>query len=220
MQLIDAATDEHIWAETYDRVLTTANVFDVQSEITRQIATALQAALTPAEEVSLVNRPTQSLAAYEAYLDAIAAARKSVELDPSYTEAWATLARAYLSRFWYTSRDPSDANEAWTAIGRARSLEPDSTVVGLMLGLYHYWVNYDYAAALIEVDRVLSLESNNEYAWAMKGWILRRPLERGAGRHAAGGRPRSEFGGEHDGSRGLVAGPGPLQGGSRLARCI
>jgi TolB-like protein len=70
VQLIDAATDEHIWAETYDRVLTTANVFDVQSEITRQIATALRAALTPAEEVSLVNRPTHSLAAYEAYLDA------------------------------------------------------------------------------------------------------------------------------------------------------
>jgi TolB-like protein/Flp pilus assembly protein TadD len=192
VQLIDAATDEHIWAETYDRVLTTANVFDVQSEITRQIAAALQAALTPAEEVSLVNRPTHSLAAYEAYLDArlllkqrddvgddvlteaIAAARKSVELDPSYTEAWATLARAYLSRFWFTSRDPGDANEAWTAIGRARALEPDSTVVGLTLGLYHYWVNYDYAAALIEVDRVLALESNNEYAWAMKGWILRR----------------------------------------------
>jgi TolB-like protein/Flp pilus assembly protein TadD len=192
VQLIDAATDEHIWAETYDRVLTTANVFDVQSEITRRIATALQAALTPAEEVSLVSRPTDNLAAYEAYLearlllkqrdevgdviltDAIAAARKSVELDPSYAEAWATLARAYLSRFWYTSRDPSDAAEAWTVIARARALQPDSTAVGLMLGLYHYWVNYDYAAALVEVDRVLALESNNEYAWAMKGWILRR----------------------------------------------
>jgi tetratricopeptide (TPR) repeat protein len=43
-----------------------------------------------------------------------------------------------------------------------------------MLGLYHYWVNFDYAAALVEVDRVLELESNNEYAWAIKGWILRR----------------------------------------------
>jgi tetratricopeptide (TPR) repeat protein len=192
VQLIDAATDEHIWAETYDRVLTTANVFDVQSEITRQIATALQAALTPAEEVSLVSRPTDNLAAYEAHLDArlllkqrdevgdiiladaIAAARKSVELDPSYTEAWATLARAYLSRFWYTSRDQSDAAEAWAAIARARALQPDSTAVGLMLGLYHYWVNFDYAAALAEVDRVLALESNNEYAWAIKGWVLRR----------------------------------------------
>ncbi len=192
VQLIDAATDEHIWAETYDRVLTTANVFDVQSEITRQIATALQAALTPAEKVSLESRPTDSLTAYEAYLDArlllkqrndrgddvlteaIDMARKSVELDPDFVEAWATLAHAYLSRFWYTSREQGDASEAWAAIGRARALQPDSTAVGLMLGLYHYWVNLDYASALIEVDRVLTLESSNEHAWAIRGWILRR----------------------------------------------
>jgi len=192
VQLIDAETDEHIWAETYDRVLTTANVFDVQSEITRQIATALQAALTPAEQVILVSRPTHSLAAYQAYLDArlllkqrndfgndvlteaIDAARTSVELDPGYTEAWATLGRAYLSRFWYTSRDQSDADAAWAAIDQARALQPDATVVGLMLSLYNYWVNYDYDAALIEVNRVLGLESSNEDAWAIKGWILRR----------------------------------------------
>lgn len=192
VQLIDSSTDEHIWAETYDRVLTTANVFDVQSEITRQIATALQAALTPAEERGLESRPTDSLAAYEAYLDAnlllklrqergddvlneaIDAARKSVELDPGFTEAWATLADAYLSRFWYTSREQSDASEAWRAIGRARALQSESTEVALMLGLYHYWVNYDYSSALIEVNRVLALESSNEQAWAIKGWILRR----------------------------------------------
>ncbi|MGB5336582.1 MAG: tetratricopeptide repeat protein [Woeseiaceae bacterium] len=192
VQLIDAATDEHIWAETYDRTLTTANVFDVQSEITRQIATALQAALTPAEQVSLDSRPTDSLAAYEAYLnakllleqrtergddvvsEAIAAARQSVELDPGFAEAWATLAHTYLSRFWYTSREQGDASEAWAAIGSARALQPDSTEVALMLGLYHYWVNLDYASALIEVDRVLTLESSNEHAWAIRGWILRR----------------------------------------------
>lgn len=192
VQLIDSATDEHIWAETYDRVLTTANVFDVQSEITRQIATALQAALTPAEQVSLESRPTDSLTAYEAYLDArlllkqrddrgdevlteaIDMARKSVELDPGFAEAWATLAHAYLSRFWYTSREQGDASEAWASIDRARELQPDSTAVGLMLGLYHYWVNLDYASALVEVDRVLTLESSNEHAWAIRGWILRR----------------------------------------------
>lgn len=192
VQLIDSATDEHIWAETYDRVLSTENVFDVQSEITLQITTALRAALTPAEEDSLASRPTDSLAAYEAYLnakllleqrtergddvvsEAIVAARQSVELDPGFAEAWATLAHTYLSRFWYTSREQSDAGEARNAIGRARALRPESTEVGLMLGLYHYWVNFDYAAALIEVDRVLALESSNERAWAIRGWILRR----------------------------------------------
>ena len=191
VQLIDSETDEHIWAETYDRVLTTDNVFDIQSEITRHIATALQAALTPAEEAGLANRPTNSLAAYEAYLEsklllrlddgledlageAIEAGKLAVELDPNFTEAWAQLAHAYLSQFWYLSRDPSDANAARAAIDRATALQPESTEVGLMLGLYHYWVNLDYSSALTEVDRVLALETGNERAWAIKGWILRR----------------------------------------------
>ena len=192
VQLIDSETDEHIWAETYDRVLTTDNVFDIQSEITRHIATALQAALTPAEEAGLADRPTDSLAAYEAYLEsklllqrldngfedlageAIEAGKLAVELDPDFTEAWAQLANAYLSQFWYLSRDPSDANAARVAIDRARVLQPESTEVGLMLGLYHYWVNLDYSSALAEVDRVLALESGNAQAWAIRGWILRR----------------------------------------------
>ena len=192
VQLIDSETDEHIWAETYDRVLTTDNVFDIQSEITRHITTALQAALTPAEETILANRSTDSLAAYEAYLkakvlleeqnanlgdlagEAIEAATLAVELDPNFTEAWALLARAYLNEFWYLNRDPADANAALAAIDRARLLQPDSTEVGLMLGLYHYWVNFDYASALTEIDRVLALESGNEKAWAIKGWTLRR----------------------------------------------
>lgn len=192
VQLIDSETDEHIWAETYDRVLTTDNVFDIQSEITRHIATALKAALTPAEEAGLANRPTGSLAAYETYLkaklllkqrddsvddigdQAIEAAELAVELDPEFTEAWALLANAYLSRFWYLSRDPEDANAARKAIDRARALQPESTEVALMLGLYHYWVNLDYSSALTEIDRVLALESGNEDAWAMKGWVLRR----------------------------------------------
>lgn len=192
VQLIDSETDEHIWAETYDRVLTTDNVFDIQSEITQHIATALQAALTPAEEAGLTNRSTDSLAAYEAYLEAklllegrdsslddladeaIEAATLAVELDPNFTEGWALLARAYLAQFWYLSRDPADANAALAAIDRARMLQPDSTEVGLMLGLYHYWVNFDYSSALSEIDRVLTLETGNEQAWAIKGWTLRR----------------------------------------------
>ena len=192
VQLIDSATDEHLWAETYDRVLTTENVFDIQSEITRQIAAALQAALTPAEEAGLAERPTDSLAAYEAYLssklleeryndtsedvidEAIEAAKLAVELDPEFAAAWSHLAQVHLDRFWFTSRDQSDASAARAAIERARALKPDAAEVGLMLGLYHYWVNYDYAAALPELDRVLALEPGSEQAWAIRGWVLRR----------------------------------------------
>ena len=192
VQLIDSATDEHLWAETYDRVLTTENVFDIQSEITRQIAAALEAVLTPAEVAGLAERPTDSLAAYEAYLnsklleeryndtgddvldEAIAAARLAVELDPEFVAAWSQLAQVYLARFWWEGRNQGDASAALAAIESARAIEPDAAEVGLTLGLYHYWVNFDYAAALPELERVLTVEPGNEQAWAIRGWVLRR----------------------------------------------
>ena len=192
VQLIDSNTDEHLWAETYDRVLTTENVFDIQSEITRQITVALEAALTPAEEARLAERPTISMPAYEAFLkaklleeryqslgeavldEAIEMARLAVELDPDFSEAWSALAHVLLSRFWYEGRDQEDANAARAALERARTLKPDSPDVGLMLGLYHYWVNFEYAAALSELDQVLLVEPGNEKAWAVRGWALRR----------------------------------------------
>lgn len=192
VQLINSATDEHIWAETYDRVLTTENVFDIQSDITRQIAAALKAALTPAEEAGLNERPTENLAAYEAYLnsklleernsdagedtidEAIEAAKLAVTLDPNFAEAWSQLAYVQLNRFWFEGRNQVDAGAARASIQRAGALKPDAPEVGLMLGLYHYWVNYDYAAALPELDRVLATQPGNEQAWAVRGWVLRR----------------------------------------------
>ncbi|MEE8371315.1 MAG: tetratricopeptide repeat protein [Sphingomonadales bacterium] len=192
VQLINSETDEHIWAETYDRVLTTENVFDIQSEITRQIAAALKAALTPAEEAGLDERPTENLAAYEAYLnsklleeryrnggedtvdEAIAAAKLAVSLDPNFAEAWSQLAYVQLNRFWFVGRDQVDAGAARASIQRAGALKPDAPEVGLMLGLYHYWVNYDYASALPELDGVLATQPGNEQAWAVRGYVLRR----------------------------------------------
>ena len=68
VQLIDAATDEHLWAETYDRALTTSNIFAIQSEIASAIAEALQATLSPGDVARIGKANTQNLEAYEAYL--------------------------------------------------------------------------------------------------------------------------------------------------------
>ncbi len=65
MQLIDAVTDEHLWADTYDRQLTTANIFAIQSEIASAIAEALHAALSPADQHALASIPTENLQAYD-----------------------------------------------------------------------------------------------------------------------------------------------------------
>jgi TolB-like protein/Tfp pilus assembly protein PilF len=107
VQLIDAATDKHLWAETYNRELTAENLFAVQSEITRIIADALQAELSTDEQRRLNARPTDNLQAYEAYMRGrqLMATRnsanlklateefsKATRLDPLFALAWVGVA--------------------------------------------------------------------------------------------------------------------------------
>jgi len=113
VQLIDARTDEHLWSEIYDRQLTTANIFAIQTEIAESIAAALEAALSPAEERRLRDVPTRDLAAYEAYLigrqrleeqttestaEAVRYFGTALERDPGFALAWVGLADAYLEQ--------------------------------------------------------------------------------------------------------------------------
>ena len=108
-QLIDAETDEHLWAETYDRELTTTSIFDVQDEIARAISEALHITLISSVEASLI--PTSSMAAYRAYHEALIAEdaisggtispeyrellQKATELDPAFTRPMALLVGSY-----------------------------------------------------------------------------------------------------------------------------
>ncbi len=107
VQLIDAATEDHVWANTYDRELTASNVFEVQSDIARIISTALHAELSPEAEELLAEVPTTNTEALENYLLGVQKAKlstfealqqaagylsKAVELDPEYADAWAELA--------------------------------------------------------------------------------------------------------------------------------
>ena len=111
VRLIDTQTDEQLWAETYDKAMTLQNVFTIQSEISAHIATALRAALSPAEELRLASIPTDSTAAYEAVvngrrnlairsfsslLEARRQFERAIELDPDYAQAHAGLAQAVL----------------------------------------------------------------------------------------------------------------------------
>jgi TolB-like protein len=107
VQLIEAATDAHVWAETYTRELTSENVFEIQNEITRTIADALKVILTPEEIEQLEKLPTENMAALEAYFkgkqalgvlrsgsswgEAIAQYEKAIDLDPNFALAHAWL---------------------------------------------------------------------------------------------------------------------------------
>jgi len=111
VQLIDANTDEHLWAEIFDRELTAENLFAIQSEISEKIAAALKTTLSPEEHQAISERPTENLAAYDAYLlgrqlmarrdtESLTRAqeefRKATALDPDFALAWIGLAETTL----------------------------------------------------------------------------------------------------------------------------
>ena len=110
VQLIDAATDVHLWAEIYDRELTAENLFAIQSEISKAIAEALQATLSPDEEQRIDLQPTDNLLAYDAFMrgrqllttrnssnlqQAANEFNKAVELDPGFALAWVGVADSH-----------------------------------------------------------------------------------------------------------------------------
>jgi len=141
VQLIDAATDAHLWAENYDRELSAANIFAIQSEVAASIADALKASLTADERARVTAIPTQSLEAWQAYqlgrqriatrtsatlTEAERHFRKAIELDPTFALAWTGLADALLQQTEYAGR-PKDAGlrDAETAVDRAMELDPN-----------------------------------------------------------------------------------------------
>jgi len=140
VQLIDAATDEHIWANSYDRALTIRNLFEIQSEISSQIASALQAALTPEDEIRLAVMPTKSVEAlsyytaardnlYKRRFDTLQEARqqfeRAIEIDPEYAQAYAGLAETILVTLSnHQSIDPTEAFElAQQAVDQALQID-------------------------------------------------------------------------------------------------
>jgi TolB-like protein/Tfp pilus assembly protein PilF len=144
VQLIKAATDEHLWAETYDEELTAANIFSIQSDLARKIAAALRATLTPETEARIVARPTESLEAFDLYTraryilvgplgnsrDGLVEARESLEraiaADSAYAQAWSLLSATHF-RLWYRAHVPAEEAlpAAWAAVDRALALDPD-----------------------------------------------------------------------------------------------
>lgn len=142
VQLIDAGTDEHIWAESYDQALTIENVFDIQSEISARIASALRAALTPEDQQRLASMPTNNIGAYAEYVKgrrnlstrnftSLQQARtqfeRAIELDPEYAQAHAALAQTVLVTLsnHKTILQPEAFSIADTAIEKALSVDPE-----------------------------------------------------------------------------------------------
>src|SRR5438876_1484203 len=157
VQLIDARADTHLWGKSYDRDF--KEVLGVESEVSQEIAEALQANLSPSESHALASARTQDTEAYdlflrgeyelhqaessyaaEAYDRADGFYRQSLARDPNFAEAAAELARSRLRRHWIVSPlAPRELEEVKSIIDRALALAPNSPEAHLALGLFFYF---------------------------------------------------------------------------------
>jgi TolB-like protein/Tfp pilus assembly protein PilF len=193
VQLIDARTDTHLWAKTYDRDL--KDVFAVESEVSQEIGDTLRIQLSPAQSGVRARAPTQDTEAYDLFLrgeyefhqagisvDAGAAAdradafyRRALARDPNFVAPAAQLARSRLYRHWYVAPlAPGELDEVKSIIDRTLTLAPNSPEAHLALGLFYYWGHREYEMALAEFKRTLELQPNNVDARAYCAWIYRR----------------------------------------------
>ncbi|HEV2718223.1 MAG TPA: protein kinase, partial [Terriglobales bacterium] len=192
VQLINAATDSHVWADTFDRKLT--DIFSVESEVSQKIAAALQANLSPSEShvLAAVRKPdteaydlflrgeyefrqAQTNESAETYDRADALYRQALARDPNFAEAAAALARGRLTRSWFVSSlEPAELEEVKSLIDRALALAPNSPQAHMALGLFYYWGHRQYQMALTEFNRTLELQPNSALARTYCAWVYRR----------------------------------------------
>jgi serine/threonine-protein kinase len=172
VQLIDAESEGHLWAEQYTGDLTVAGMFAIQTEIATQIADALEAQLTEDQRESLARVPTDDLQAYESYRRGMEYVRESyseptiraaeryadqaIARDSTMAEAWALKSVAASSLYWFFfDRSDSVTAASLDHARRALALEPDLPHGHWALGAWHYRVNLDYEKALEEIDEAL-----------------------------------------------------------------
>jgi TolB-like protein/Flp pilus assembly protein TadD len=188
-QLIDAQTDNHLWAQTYDG--TRADVFGMQTEVAENIARALEAELSPDERALIKSRPTANTDAYDLYLRArdylrrgydrrdmeiaVKMLEQALALDSSFALAHATLSDALSQLYWF-HYDRSEALQRRAEQAARRALELDAALpeAHRAVGLVHYRIQLDYAAALEELRIAQkSAPSDADVAFDL-GAVLRR----------------------------------------------
>ena len=189
-QLIDAETDEHVWAHTFDHEMTAANLFDVQAELAKAIAGEMKATLSTSDNELIEQIPTQNIEAYSAYLRglglrergghneanvalAISAFEQSVALDSEFTHAWAQLS-IERSRRAQGTNDPVLEEAALAALDKARELQPGLHEVKLANVVYLYRVEFEYDSALQALQVLADQSSLGAPELMLRAFLLRR----------------------------------------------
>ncbi|AIF47812.1 hypothetical protein HY57_11320 [Dyella japonica A8] len=194
VQLIDANSGSHLWAQAYTRTL--GNVFNVEGEVAQNVAEALKVRLTSTETERMDKLQTSNAGAYDLYLQADAHANRAyddldlspselpvaislyqqaLDRDPNYALAAAALARAHIYMYFFApDRTNARLAKAKAAADRALALQPNLGLGHYALGLYYYWGHRDYAAASIQAELARKALPNSVAVELLIGWIARR----------------------------------------------
>jgi len=191
VQLIKAANDSHLWADTFDRKLT--DIFSVESEVAKAIADQLQAKLTGQQEQVIAAKPTDNLEAYDAYLRGLAYTLKTgvtpayalgakkylteaVRLDRKFALAWALL--SYVDAYGYLSLNlqptPALREEARQAAETAITLQPNLGETILAKGYYYYGCLKDYDTAVRYFEQARQFLPNSSRIPESLAYVTRR----------------------------------------------
>lgn len=189
-QLMDARTDQQVWASRYDRSM--EEIFKVQTEIANEVVSSLGVTLALESDTAGDQIPTQDMSAYHAYLrakDIVVGSsfraeawflatdllEKAVASDPSFHAAWVYLARANsgLCHFDW-DRSQERLAQAKTAADRAMALDPHSAYSHMALGGYYYWGLKDYDRALVALEEADRIRPNDPLIMETLAYVLRR----------------------------------------------
>ncbi len=195
VQLINAKTDEHLWAESYDRE--NKDVFTIQSEIAKKIAEAMHATLSEKEKSLVELKPTENLQAYDLYLrgkkyineyitnneeeknrieNAERMFRSAFSLDPKFAEAYNELINGYLDIYWngIETNNALYKIKAKSLLDTLLALNIDKPAVHMANGYYRYHGERDYSGALAEFDLAEKNNPNNNDVLIAKAYVYRR----------------------------------------------
>jgi len=189
IQLIEGATDKHLWADTFDREY--KDILALHSDVARAIAREVKAALSPEEEAGFAGRGSINPKVYQYYLRGNECARrggaerdlrssiemfeKAVELDPGFAQAYAGLALLHSWMWWnHYDRTEQRVSQAKAAAEKAQQLAPDLSDTHGALGYYYFWCYLDYDRALREFDIAQKTMPNDFRISLGRGLVLRR----------------------------------------------
>jgi TolB-like protein len=187
VQLINALTDSHLWADTYDRKL--EDVFQMETEVAEKIAASLEAKLTGRDRKEIAAGGTKNPEAYDAYLQGLSLIRsqspnhwlkgrdlfrRAVELDPNYADAWTQLGMAESLIYSTLEQTQQRLADARRAVDNAVRLQPDLGMSYAAQGIFYYYCLRDFRRAVDELERARRALPNNSDTLHWLGLVKRR----------------------------------------------